>query len=511
MKKCIRWIVLKVVLIAAALLPYSEVSAQDVNVLFIPIDDLKPMLGAYGDTLVKTPNIDRLAKSGTVFLNNSCQQAICGPTRASLLTGMYPDYTQVWDLRTKMRDINPDIITIPQYFKEQGYTTAGIGKTFDPRCVDGRRYMDEPSWSIPYLKVKAVQYANPEVNEAWQKAEKLVEGKKFKVNYQRAKAISDLGGPMCRPTTECMDVPDDTYADGANARAAVKMLDKLAKKNKPFFFSVGFSKPHLPFIAPKKYWDLYNANDIEIAAYQDRAKKSPEIAYKGGNLGEISSYSDIPNKGPLPVEKQKELIHGYMAATSYVDAQVGLLLDKLEALGIADNTVIILWGDHGFHLGDHGLWTKHTNFEQAVRSPMIIAAPKGFKANKSATPTEFVDIFPTLCDLTGLEVPKHLPGKSLVPVMKDPATSVRYAALSQYPRGVARMGYTLRNERFRYVKWLNMQYKTGERKGRLIATELYDYDNDPLESVNLSNNPEYAAIVKAFENEFEKRNVAQLR
>ena len=511
MKKHIHWIVLKIALTMITLLPNSELSAQDVNVLFIPIDDLKPMLGAYGNTLVKTPNIDRIAKLGTVFLNNSCQQAICGPARASLMTGMYPDYTQVWDLRTKMRDINPTILTIPQYFKEQGYTTAGVGKTFDNRCVDNGQDMDKPSWSIPYIKINSKKYANPEVTAAWKKAEKLVAGKKFRVNYERAKAISDLGGPMCRPSTESMEVPDDTYADGINARAAVKMLDKLSKENKPFFFSVGFSKPHLPFVAPKKYWDLYDANDIEIAAYQDRAKKSPEIAYKGENLGEISSYSDIPNRGPLPIEKQKELIHGYMAATSYVDAQVGLLLDKLEALGIKDNTVIILWGDHGFHLGDHGLWTKHTNFEQAVRSPMIIAAPKGFNANKSATPTEFVDIFPTLCDLTGIKVPKHLPGKSLVSVMKNPATSVRYAALSQYPRGRSRMGYTLRNDRFRYVKWLNMQYKNGERKGRLIATELYDYDNDPLESVNLVNNPQYAEIVKAFENEFLRRNVAQLR
>ena len=328
MKKRIRSVVLGVLLIGYLILPHSVLTAQDLNVLFIPVDDLKPMLGAYGNTQVKTPNIDRLAKQGTVFLNTSCQQAICGPTRASLLTGMYPDYTQVWDLRTKMRDVNPEILTIPQYFKEQGYITAGIGKTFDPRCVDGGKFMDQPSWSIPYLKVSAKQYANPEVTAAWKKAEKLVEGRKFKVNYEKSKAISDLGGPMCRPSTESMDVPDDTYGDGANARAATKMLEKLAEKNKPFFFSVGFSKPHLPFIAPKKYWDIYDSKSIVLAEFQGKAKNSPEIAYKGDNLGEISAYSDIPNKGPLSIEKQRELIHGYMAATSYMDAQVGLLLDK---------------------------------------------------------------------------------------------------------------------------------------------------------------------------------------
>lgn len=488
-----------------------QVRSQKLNVLFIPVDDLKPMLGAYGDSLVKTPNIDRLAKSGTVFLNTSCQQAICGPTRASLLTGMYPDHTQVWDLKTKMRKINPNIITIPQYFKSQGYTTSGVGKTFDSRCVDNGKFMDKPSWSIPYLKVKSKQYVNPEVNAAWKKADKIIGDKKFKVNYMRSKAISDVGGPMCRPSTECMDVPDNTYSDGANAIAGAKMMEKLAKGKNPFFLSVGFSKPHLPFIAPKKYWDLYDRNAIPLATFRKKAKNSPEVAYKGNNLGEISSYSDIPDKGPLPVAKQKELIHGYMAATSYMDAQVGLLLDKLKELNIEDNTVIILWGDHGFHLGDHGLWTKHTNFEQAVRSPMIISAPKGFNANQNKTPTEFVDIFPTLCELTQIDIPDYLPGKSLVPLMKTPSKSIRFAAMSQYPRGTTKMGYTLRSERYRYVKWLQMKYKKGERKGKLIATELYDYEKDPLETVNLSENSEYQEIVAKFEEEFAKRNVAQVK
>tara|TARA_B100001778_G_scaffold189211_1_gene155835 strand:- start:445 stop:1371 length:927 start_codon:yes stop_codon:yes gene_type:complete len=307
-----------------------------------------------------------------------------------------------------------------------------------------------------------------------------------------------------------MEVPDDTYGDGANAITAVRMLEKLSKAEAPFFLSVGFSKPHLPFVAPKKYWDLYSKEDIALAAFQNRAKNSPDIAYKGNSLGEISSYSDIPEQGPLSTQKQKELIHGYMAATSYMDAQVGVLLDKLEALGLQDNTVVILWGDHGFHLGDHGLWTKHTNFEQAVRSPLIISSPHGFSANKNNTPTEFVDIFPTLCELTNLEIPAHLPGKSLVPLMEDPNTSLRFAALSQYPRGGRRMGYSLRSERFRYVKWLQMNYKTGERTGRLIAAELYDYENDPLETVNQFSNPYYKEVVKAFENEFKKRNIAQL-
>lgn len=480
---------------------------KHLNVLFIPVDDLKPRLGCYGDTTIHTPNIDRLANNGMVFLNNSCQQAICGPSRASLLTGLYPDDTRVWDLKTKMRKVNPDILTIPQYFKQNGYVTAGIGKTFDPRCVDD--LLDSLSWSIPYVKVNSVQYANPDVIAAYKKAEKLVRGRNFEVDYERQEAKVKLGGPLCRPSTECMDVPDETYADGAIAKAALELLDELESFDKPFFLSVGFLKPHLPFVAPKKYWDLYDPEQIFLEKWQKKALNGPDIAYKG--LWELKQYSDIEGKLPLDTATQRRLIHGYKAAISYVDAQIGLLLDKLEELGLDQNTVICLWGDHGFHLGDHGMWTKHTNFEQAVRAPLIISSPS-FKAGKTDAPTEFVDLFPTLCELVGLDVPFHLPGESLVPLMKDPSPSVRFAALAQYPRykkdlGPV-MGYTLRSKRYRYVKWLAINYRNGERTGQLVATELYDYLKDPLETVNLAEDPKYKDVVELFENEFKRRNVA---
>ncbi|EDM28065.1 sulfatase family protein [Lentisphaera araneosa HTCC2155] len=495
--------------VALATSPLAEAKSKKMNVLFIPIDDLKPMLGCYGDQAIITPNIDRIAERGTVFLNASCQQAICGPSRASLMTGMYPDHTKVWDLATKMRDINPDILSIPQYFKQQGYETTGVGKTFDPRCVDGGKFQDKPSWSIPYHKAGGKGYANPEVAKAWKKAAELVKGRTFKMGYQRNKAMARLGDPICRPATECMDVPDHVYKDGAVARVGAKLLEELSKADKPFFLSVGFAKPHLPFVAPKKYWDMYNSHDIQVAEYQKSAKNDTKIAYK--SLGEIAAYSDMPEKGPIDQETQKHLIHGYMATTSYMDAQLGLLLDKLEELGIANNTIICLWGDHGFHLGDHGMWTKHTNFEQAVRSPLLIAAPKGFKPNSTNAPVELVDIFPTLCDLAGLDIPTHLPGKSLAPVMKDTSTSVRYAALGQYPRGNKTMGYTLRSERYRYVKWLNLDYRKSVAKGKLVATQLFDYEKDPLETVNLAANPEYKKIIDSFEAEFARRNVAQVK
>jgi len=485
----------------------AQAEAKPLNVLFLPVDDLKPMLGCYGDNTIKTPNIDRVAERGTVFLNASCQQAICGPSRASLMTGMYPDHTRVWDLATKMRDVNPDILSIPQYFRQQGYETTGVGKTFDPRCVDGAKFQDKPSWSIPYKRVPGKSYANPEIAVAWKKAEELVRGKTFRMGYERNKAIARLGGPMCRPATECMDVPDHVYKDGAVAWAGVELLERLAKGDKPFFLSVGFAKPHLPFVAPKKYWDLYDRESLSLAPYQQKATNARELAYK--SLGEIAAYSDMPEKGPIDPETQKRLLHGYMATTSYMDAQLGLLLDKLEELGIADNTMICLWGDHGFHLGDHGLWTKHTNFEQAVRSPLIISAPAGFKANQTEAPVEFVDIFPTLCDLVGLEIPQQLPGKSLVSIMKDPSETVRYAALGQYPRGSKIMGYTLRSKRYRYVKWMELNYRKGETTGKRKTTQLFDHEQDPLETINLADNPEYQTIVDSFEAEFARRNVAQ--
>ena len=500
-------------LLALVCFAQAEAKPQKMNVLFLPVDDLKPMLGCYGHETIKTPNMDRLAERGTVFRNASCQQAICGPSRASLMTGMYPDHTRVWDLMTKMRDMNPDILTLPQYFRQQGYETTGVGKTYDPRCVDSHKFLDKPSWSIPYKIVNGNGYANPEVNKAWRKAVALVKGRTFKADYMRNKAIARLGGPLCKPATECMDVSDTAYKDGRVARAGVELLEQLAKGDKPFFLSVGFAKPHLPFVAPKKYWELYDRDSISLATYQKKAKNAREIAYK--SLGELAGYSDMPEKGPIDAETQKRLLHGYMATTTYMDAQLGLLLDKLEELGIADNTIICLWGDHGFHLGDHGLWTKHTNFEQAVRSPLIISAPEGFKANQTDAPVEFVDLFPTLCDLAGLEIPPHLPGESLVPVMKTPSASVRYAAMGQYPRhakgmGPA-MGYTLRSKRYRYVKWIQLNYREGETAGKLLTTELYDYDNDPLETENLADNPEHKTIIDSFEAEFSRRNVAQVK
>jgi arylsulfatase A-like enzyme len=487
------------------------------NILMMPVDDLKPLMGCYGHGEILTPNLDRLAARGTVFLNNSCQQAVCGPTRASLMTGMYPDYTGVWDLATRMRDVNPDILAMPQYLIQQGYETTGVGKTYDPRCVDK---LDEPSWSIRYGSEPLVfnadaprpvnGYQHPQTKEAIKTGREAIEGRKFTSGSARNRALAEAAGEWAAPATECVDLPDDAYPDGALAAAGCSLLEKLAAGDKPFFLSVGFFKPHLPFVAPKRYWDLYDPAKISIHAFQNKAQNGVEIAYH--DSGELRSYSDIPLKGDFPADMQIRLLHGYRACVSYVDAQVGRLLDKLDELGLAESTVVCLWGDHGWHLGDHAMWCKHSNFEQAVRAPLLIASPDLPGGRKTNSPTAFVDVFPTLCTLAGVEVPGHLQGKSLVPVMEDPAVKVRSASLAQYPRvidGLPVMGYTLRDERYRYVKWLQMNFRAGQRQGLLVGHELYDYETDPYETVNQADNPDFAAVAARFEEIFAEMGVAQ--
>jgi arylsulfatase A-like enzyme len=496
------------------------------NILFIAVDDLKPILGCYGDKLVKTPNIDRLAKMGTVFQRNYCQQAVCGPTRASIMTGKRPDNTGVWDLKTRMRDVNPDILSLPQYLISQGYSTQGIGKIYDSRCVDKK--MDAPSWSVPYynyFKTEERYYPNElgaPLNGQYQSPESKELAVKFTKEARdkgmNEKEIEDYVSKSVKPAVECIDVPDNAYNDGANAARALEILEKLKSDDKPFFFAVGFSKPHLPFVSPKKYWDLYKREDMPVAPFQEKSKNSVDVAYH--NAGEIRAYTDIPpllsftdqkDFGlTLPIDKQKELIHGYYAAVSYTDAQVGKLLDKLEALGLTENTIIVLWGDHGWHLGDHNLWCKHTNFEQATRTPLIIAAP-GIKATTSNAPSEFVDVFPTLCDLAGVKIPETLDGKSLKPLMNKSAKSVKDFSISQYPRSGTKseterqgyasskvMGYSLRDERYRYTIWMTNDFKSSQpfNADLIVGTELFDYDKDPNETVNVIDDASYKSVAK---------------
>ena len=439
-------------------------SDKKMNVLFIAVDDLKPLLGCYGDTMVVSPNIDKLADEGTIFINNQCQQAVCAPSRASILTGWRPDRTKVWDLKTLIRDKNPNIVTMPQYFKQNGYQTAACGKIFDLRSVDKKH--DEVSWTIPY------QYP------------------------QRDRWI----GTKERLITQNLDLPDDRFMDGNIAQQGINLMEKIAESGKPFFLAVGFKKPHLPFVAPKKCWDLYDRSRIKLAPFRDHAKFAPEFAFQPG--WELrGGYDHVPKEGPIPVDMQKELIHGYYACVSHVDEQIGKVIKKLDELGLKDNTVIVLWGDHGWHLGDHSMWCKHTNFEQATRAPLIFVSPKIRGGNKAYSPTEFVDVFPTLCDLTGVETPKGLDGKSLVPAMRDPNIKIKDYAVSEFHRtnGKQRLeGYTLRTEKYRYTVWVPIEVRKGASfdESKVVAAELYDYEKDPLETVSHLNQPEYEEVQK---------------
>jgi len=494
----------------------NEVKTK-MNVLFIAVDDLKPVLGCYGDKIIKTPNIDKLAESGTVFLQNYCQQSVSGPTRASLMTGKRPDYTKVWDLQTKMRNKNPDILTIPQYFGQQGYVTTAIGKIYDPRCVDNGKFLDKESWTLPYnFTAKEYYYKNQqpvlhyyqskEAKELVAQIEAMPE-----MSGKTSFEISEYGVKKYKPSVECLDLPDNAYQDGAQTDRAIELLAVLSKKDQPFFLGVGFARPHIPFVSPKKYWDLYKREDMPLAKFQEHAKNSPELAYT--NSGEILAYTDIPplcsftdskvNQIGIDKEKQKELIHGYYASVSYVDAQVGKILAKLDELGLRKNTIIILWGDHGWHLGDHDLWCKHTNFEQATRAPMIIAMP-GYKPSVTSSTTEFVDIFPTLCDLAGLQIPQVLDGKSLIPILKNPKVSVKEYSVSQYPHD-GKMGYSIRTSKYRLTWWMNKGFRSNNAfsRDKIVAKELYDYDKDPLETVNVIDENLYKTVV----NDLDKKMV----
>ena len=474
------------------------------NVLMIAIDDLKPLLNCYGDTIAQTPNFDRLASMGTLFTSAYCQQAVSAASRASLLTGWCPDRTRVWDLKTLIRNENPNVITLPEYFRENGYITVGIGKIYDPRSVDKK--CDTNSWSQSYIdhdsylnsdyqKPIMSQYQCPDTRKAYNKFCKEAKDSGLTKKNEIEKYIQN----KIKPATECMPLPDDAYADGAIANGAVDFLNNYNLPN-PFFFAVGFKKPHLPFCAPKQYWDLYDRNKIPLATYRKKAENSPDFAYH--NCGELQSYSDIPpiisftdiDNAILPDDKARELIHGYYASISYIDAQLGKVLDALEESGRKNNTIIVLWGDHGWHLGDHGLWNKHTNFEQATHVPLLFVDPDIKGGQIINNPVEFLSIYPTVCDLAGLPVPKNLDGDDLTGLIENnDISNIKPYAVSQYPR-VGKMGYSIRDSRYRYTVWVEWKNRKLNTEA-IVAEELYDYKKDPNEMINVVSKKEYVAAL----------------
>ncbi|WP_372752938.1 sulfatase [Mariniflexile sp.] len=480
------------------------------NILFIPIDDLRPELGCYGDSNIVSPNIDKLASNGVVFNRAYCQQAVCTASRTSLLTGLRPDSTQVWDLKTHFRDRMPDLISLPQFFKNNGYYSVGLGKTFH------NTLQDSLAWN-EYLHVDGFPF---DPDAVYVNQDNIIEQKELELKrLKEGKAKFDKYGFIYSKTVshEMGIAEDDAYYDGAQTTMAIKKMRELKNKEQPFFLSVGFYKPHLPFNAPKKYWDMYKREEISLASNQFVPTDSPEFAVHGD--AELRGYTNTKNNLPKPNEKQwdedkqRELKHAYYACISYIDAQIGRLLDELDRLGLKDDTIIVLWGDHGWKLGEHNSWGKQTNYEIDTRVPLIISGnnvtAKGATSNAL---TEFVDVYPTLCDVTGFEVPKYLQGKSLKPLLENPNGKVKDAAYSQFllgkygpleDRESEKMGYTIRTDRYRYVEWYNW-ISDRKIKGAFLSRELFDHENDAQENNNIANYPGNKDIVKQLSEELKK-------
>ncbi|MCB1094617.1 MAG: sulfatase [Verrucomicrobiae bacterium] len=457
--------------LTGALLCVTAVAAEKPNVLLILVDDLKPALGCYGDPAARTPNIDKLAERGMRFDLAYCNQAVCAPSRFTLMLGSHSTSTGLYGLGSQLRQAFPDAVTMPQYFAKHGYRTESLGKVFH---IGHGNLGDPESFSIPHFHDKVIEYLDPASTDGG----KLTREEAYFTNQK----LGQIGSLPRGAAYESPDVEDEAYADGRVAAETIKRLRAARERTgTPFFIAMGMARPHLPFSAPKKYWDLYDRAKLPMPASDDLPAGAPRVAGKRG--GEISNYKPVPEKRqeePFTDELKRNLIHGYYASASFTDAQIGKVLSELDRLELTENTIVILWGDHGFHLGDLGIWTKHTNYEQANRIPILISAP-GVTTPKSSTRqlAESVDIFPTLAELAGLPAPagpQPIDGKSLVPVLKDPAARVRDHAFHAYPK--AKLGRAIRTERYRLVDW-----QGGDGQSEY---ELYDYEQDPAESRNLA-------------------------
>jgi len=488
------------------------------NVLFISIDDLRPELGCYGSELVKSPHLDTLAAKGLRFDRAYCQEAICAPSRASLLSGTRPDKNGITHNYVEFRDLNPKMITLPQHFIANGYDTAYCGKIFH-----GRRTDDENSWSRKPSRNK-LKLRKPRYSYAVAKNQKLRD-------ENLAKMIAKYGEVARRglgsgPAYESADVPDHAYIDGYNTELAMATLtDMAADKDKPFFLAMGYRLPHLNWIVPQRYWDMYDRESIPLAEQVSGPKDGAEMGLHASF--ELRTRAGIPKYGPIDDELARTLRHAYFATVSYVDAQVGKLLATLDEVGARDNTIIVVWSDHGWHLGEMGIWGKATNYEIATRVPLIVWTPEMKARGKGSKGlVELLDIFPTLCELAGIPEPDHLSGRSFAPLLDKPELPWKEGALSQFPNPALRewaanplspgmretffgpliqdvearimkqqgarwereffekhlTGYALRTDRYRLVAWSDHR----DPKAAPVFCELFDHEIDPQETVNIA-------------------------
>ncbi len=508
------------------------------NILFIAIDDLRPEIGAYGSEVAITPNINALAAEGLLFNNAYCQEAICSPSRASVMTGARPETIKVIENFSYFRDLNPDIVTLPQHLKMNGYETVYTGKIFHPGYTD-----EELSWSrkaysgpdVAPMPNRIRGYVLPENQEMFRKNQKEVIAK-----YGENAPRNGLGKG---PAYEFADAPDNTYADGHNTELAIETMKEMAKNDKPFFLGLGFLKPHLEWIAPKKYWDLYEGKDLHMTDQHEGPKNGATMGLHASF--ELRARADIPNYGSIDEVQAKNLKRAYLATVSYVDAQIGKMLNALEEAGLRENTIVMLWSDHGWHLGDMGIWGKATNYEIATRVPLIVTTPNmpaTVKGTKTDALVELVDMYPTLCDLAEVALPKHLEGQSFKPLLTNPNQEWKTAAFSQFPTPALRewaanplstgmretsfgpliqeveekikqqqgdawnrdlfenrlMGYSMRTSKYRFTLWKDYT----KPQSKPVYFELYDHTIDPNETINIAS--ENSQIVQNLLTQFNK-------
>lgn len=451
-----------ILFVCVALFSVLNVDSQEKpNVLVFLVDDLRAELGCYGSKDVQSPNIDKLAEQGVTFNNAYCQQAICAPSRISLLTGLRPDKIGIYSIFTKLRSVNKEIVSMPQFFKEKGYTTVSVGKVYH------HAHDDKDSWSIHYPK-EPNGYALPQ-------------------NIAYVDSLKKAGKKAKGPAFECTDVEDEAYKDGRSAKHAIETLHKIKDEN--FLMFVGLSKPHLPFNAPKKYWDLYDRSKFDIPV-----KEAPEGVYANAltKWNELRGYRGIPKEGTLSDDLTKELKHGYYACISYIDAQIGKVMHTLEELDLRKNTMVILMSDHGYKLGEYGAWCKHTNFQIDVRVPLIISRETSHGSRvanvKSEALVENVDVFPTVAELCGFPMHKT-DGKSILSIADNPKEKGGAAAYSLYARGDKIMGVSTTDGEWRYTEW---RYRDTPSNN---AVELYPCKQDyAKKSENFAGNPKYKQI-----------------
>ncbi len=436
------------------------------NVLLICVDDLRPELKSYGAEHMLTPQIDRLAAGGMSFDRCYVQVAVCNPSRASTWTGLRPDRLGVWTLPVHFREAMPEAITLPQHLKKHGYTCEGYGKIFHNPWPDPR------SWDRPHAWGSgSFTHYTPEQKALAAKARlAFPEGSWHRKN---------LRGVI----THDPDIADSEHMDGALAVMANGRLKSLKESGDPFFLAIGFVLPHLAWAPPKSWWAKYDRDTIPLAANPRPPEEAPEVAL--GTNHEPAYYADMthmpkPLEGTLPEADARRLRHAYFASVSFIDAQIGTLLDTLEREGLSDNTVVILWSDHGYKLGEYNGWGKMTNYEIDTRIPLIIRDPRAkAKGQRCRQLVESLDLFPTLCDLTGTPVPASIDGKSAAKLLDHPEASHGDAAFSQFVRGPL-IGNAIRTDRWRYVEWREM------KDGTVKFRELYDHGNDPGENKNVA-------------------------